>query len=374
MKRILIKLIAVAVLVIAIKGSALIAQEEVAFGTITEALECVYTNQHEVRKLIIMDEIAGNDYLFEFKGDAFQSADTTIIYRELGKIFICDEIVNKLRFINSTFQSYEISTISIEGPDADLFTYTTLLQPPAILESGDTLVIDITFNPTGSTLGEKTAFLTLTLTSDTVIRVIQYALTAEIVEGITATPNLLDFGNIESNKIYTKEIELKSFSSMLESIKTGYLLKNTDFKLETNLENTIIYGTPSIYISINSDVEGEITDILIIITEYKYCYDTLIVPIRAFNVDGILEIDVYEISIVPNPTENDFTITFENPDAQMISVELLDISGKNILDIFNGFAETGTQIYKVNLPLPSGTYFIKFVINDKPVIRNVIVK
>ena len=41
------------------------AQEEATFETITEALEDVYVNKHEVKKLIIWGEIAGSDYISE---------------------------------------------------------------------------------------------------------------------------------------------------------------------------------------------------------------------------------------------------------------------------------------------------------------------
>jgi hypothetical protein len=58
----------------------------------------------------------------------------------------------------------------------------------------------------------------------------------------------------------------------------------------------------------------------------------------------------------------------------MISVELIDLSGRKILEIFEGLASSGRQIYKVDKKLSKGTYFIKFVISGKPAFRNVIVK
>ncbi|MCL2039486.1 MAG: T9SS type A sorting domain-containing protein [Bacteroidetes bacterium] len=89
---------------------------------------------------------------------------------------------------------------------------------------------------------------------------------------------------------------------------------------------------------------------------------------------GILEDDIYDISIVPNPAENDFNIIFNSPDEQRISVYLLDISGATVLDIFEGIASQGEQIYHIDKELSSGTYFIKFIINGKSALRKVIVK
>jgi predicted outer membrane repeat protein len=92
---------------------------------------------------------------------------------------------------------------------------------------------------------------------------------------------------------------------------------------------------------------------------------------------SILENDIYDISIVPNPTENDFSIIFDNPESQTISIELIDLSGRKIFDIYSGFASTGKQIYNVvvnnYLPLPSGTYFVKFVIKGKTAVKKIMI-
>ena len=89
---------------------------------------------------------------------------------------------------------------------------------------------------------------------------------------------------------------------------------------------------------------------------------------------GILEDDIYDISIVPNPAENDFSIIFNNTESQNISIELISIDGKNILDIYSGFASAEQHIYKVDKKLASGTYLVKFAIKGKTAIRKVIVK
>jgi len=90
---------------------------------------------------------------------------------------------------------------------------------------------------------------------------------------------------------------------------------------------------------------------------------------------GILEYDNYDISIVPNPSDGDFNIVFDNTEEQMISVELLDIAGGFIQNIFEGMAPAERLIYSVNnRRLASGTYFVKFEIKGNVVIRKVIMK
>ncbi|MCL2040088.1 MAG: T9SS type A sorting domain-containing protein [Bacteroidetes bacterium] len=96
--------------------------------------------------------------------------------------------------------------------------------------------------------------------------------------------------------------------------------------------------------------------------------------IANFQYVSIKEEDIYDISVVPNPADGEFNIIFNNTDAQRISIELLDISGAKVLDIFEGFASATNHIYKVDTPLLSGTYLIKLNINGKIAVRKVIVK
>lgn len=98
--------------------------------------------------------------------------------------------------------------------------------------------------------------------------------------------------------------------------------------------------------------------------------------IAKFDHVGILEDDIYDITIVPNPTDNDFNIIFDNIDEQFISISLIDITGANILDIYDGVAAVGKQTYKVNttFKLASGSYFVKFIINGKVAFRSLMIK
>ena len=203
------------------------------------------------------------------------------LYRSFGKIHRCSDRDLRFEFINGTEHPITYNLTNIEGTDKDLFSCFTNYVVPVTLNYNDTFRMRITFDPMGTTPGIKTAFLYLTKVNEN--RVTLYIFTAEVVEGITADPNPLDFGDITVNQTYYENIKLENTASQLAKIKRGYLAKNTDFTLETALDGAIINGLDSLIasVSVNSNFVGEITDTLIVITEYKYCDDTLRVPIRA---------------------------------------------------------------------------------------------
>jgi len=85
--------------------------------------------------------------------------------------------------------------------------------------------------------------------------------------------------------------------------------------------------------------------------------------------------DYYDITIIPNPAKGgEFTILFDSEESQIISVELVDMAGSKIVDIYKGIASYGKQFYRVNERLPSGVYFVKFFIDDKIIVRKVIIE
>ena len=282
------------------------------------------------------------------------------VYFTPFSIFRCDEYTAQYAYINGTPKNLEIISANLYGPDKDLFTYTTSPQIPAIVEPHNRIFIDITFNPTGATLGEKTAFLDLIYTFNDKPTIVRYKLIAEILEGVIATPNILDFGDIEVNKTYTENIKIENpalYPASPTTIKTGYLLHGTDFRLETYLTFAAYHIAK---ISVKSNAVGEIVDTLIVITEYKNCDDTLRIPIRANTVNNILENYVNDICIFPNPTSDYFTVNFELEKAGNMKIILRDILGKEIFEIFNGFVSEGFFTKTVKLSqLSKGIYYLQ---------------
>jgi hypothetical protein len=80
------------------------------------------------------------------------------------------------------------------------------------------------------------------------------------------------------------------------------------------------------------------------------------------------------ILVFPTMSNNDFNIIFDNPVTQKVTIELVDIEGKIISNIYDGMLSDGNHTYRINTTnLSSGTYFIKFTIRDKIKTRKIIV-
>ena len=107
----------------------------------------------------------------------------------------------------------------------------------------------------------------------------------------------------------------------------------------------------------------------------NYRPDTGFVTFGAVEYDGIgIKESNYNIIVAPNITDKEFFIIFENDKEQKVSIELFDVVGRNILDIFNGIAKVGMQIFRVYEKLASGVYLVKVLIGDNVFVRKVIIE
>ena len=78
----------------------------------------------------------------------------------------------------------------------------------------------------------------------------------------------------------------------------------------------------------------------------------------------------YEISVYPNPTRSEMTVTLNNPAVKIIKMEVYDIYGKNVsLQTVNNFYET----LKMN-KLAQGIYILKVQLDNGDVVIKKIVK
>jgi hypothetical protein len=89
---------------------------------------------------------------------------------------------------------------------------------------------------------------------------------------------------------------------------------------------------------------------------------------------GIRDDGSFDILVLPNPTDKEFNIIFDNPETQTVSIELIDLEGKHIFTIHEGTVSSGIQVYRVNENLANGIYFVKFVFKNKVMVRKVIVR
>jgi hypothetical protein len=104
-----------------------------------------------------------------------------------------------------------------------------------------------------------------------------------------------------------------------------------------------------------------------------YTQATLSAIVELTERDTSFKYNAHNIRVAPNPTDNDFNVIFDNTENQAVSIELIDIEGKIIQNIFTGIAPTGRQEYPVNVNLLSGAYLVKFTTKDKVVVRKLVV-
>ena len=74
--------------------------------------------------------------------------------------------------------------------------------------------------------------------------------------------------------------------------------------------------------------------------------------------EGIEEI----YSIFPNPAQNQITVESYNLNSEEITIELVDMTGRVVLNVFNGFVMEGefTQVTADISNLPTGMYFMRY--------------
>lgn len=70
------------------------------------------------------------------------------------------------------------------------------------------------------------------------------------------------------------------------------------------------------------------------------------------------------INVVPNPVSDNSMIYFSNPKSGSITVEIFNLLGQKVQNVFNGFADAGMQSFQVNgSNLDNGTYLCKINAN-----------
>ena len=215
------------VAVVILTNFAAVSQQVIEFKTITEALN--YTgDKTAITKIIITDYLEKekiNLLLEEFpNGDTIKCPPINFFNTS-----ICSdvyEVEQGFGFRIHTDGYMEMS--ALEGPDKDLFSYTTSLELPGHFK--DTVLgIYITFNPMGATPGLKTAFFNL-MTITQSIKIWQFEVIARVEKEVVAKPDSVDFGTIQPSKYYNEKVLLVNCSRKDALIKIE-LAKNTDFKV-----------------------------------------------------------------------------------------------------------------------------------------------
>ncbi len=106
-----------------------------------------------------------------------------------------------------------------------------------------------------------------------------------------------------------------------------------------------------------------------------------IAKIRGVSNIGVPEIEQEEVtasSVYPNPVYDNFSVKFELKERKDISVDIIDMQGKVVAQLYNGIADRGENVFSFNKAnLATGVYFVrifgnssmlkseKIIINDK---------
>ena len=81
------------------------------------------------------------------------------------------------------------------------------------------------------------------------------------------------------------------------------------------------------------------------------------------------------INIFPNPIDNNSVISFHSDKNQKITVEICDLYGRNLKELWNGNLSAGKHDINLNttdLPGAAGIYFVKFTTADGVIIEKII--
>jgi len=102
--------------------------------------------------------------------------------------------------------------------------------------------------------------------------------------------------------------------------------------------------------------------------------DTVIVA--NFDYVGISEnILISSISILPNPTSSDFVVSFDVLKAGNMQIVLTDLSGRILLEIFDGFVSEGNFSKTVStVNLARGVYFLQIFIDGNSGVEKVVLE
>ena len=90
------------------------------------------------------------------------------------------------------------------------------------------------------------------------------------------------------------------------------------------------------------------------------------------NIDEVIK--NLTVSIFSNPTVADFTVSFELEKSCNLQILLCDILGKEVMEIYDGFAVEGnfTQAIDVN-NLDKGVYFLKIFANGNSTVKKIVI-
>ena len=90
---------------------------------------------------------------------------------------------------------------------------------------------------------------------------------------------------------------------------------------------------------------------------------------------GLEEVnDSFDFEIYPNPTSNNFNLSFNLNEDQMLNAEMIDIRGKKVKEIANSRYSAGQHVITISTDdLQKGLYLIRLVAESEIAIKNLLI-
>ena len=82
----------------------------------------------------------------------------------------------------------------------------------------------------------------------------------------------------------------------------------------------------------------------------------------------------FQFSVYPNPTKGQFNIDITIDQAQDMQINLIDINGRRMETMFNGFMNSGIQNIRMEKNFAAGIYFIEILGTTGRTVQKLMVK
>jgi PKD repeat protein len=98
--------------------------------------------------------------------------------------------------------------------------------------------------------------------------------------------------------------------------------------------------------------------------------------IRIENVTGVQELaTMLGVQVYPNPSNGLTRISMNLPENGKLAINLVDVLGRTVANVYNGSVNSGEQVYSVDVnSIDAGIYFMQFNYNDKTAAVKLIVQ
>jgi hypothetical protein len=169
-----------------------------------------------------------------------------------------------------------------------------------------------------------------------------------------------------------RKLILKSLLAGLFFVCTGITQAQNQMLVETTTSGTEVYLVSEIRsikfgpssMNINRFNGTTATYNIAEIVQY-YFADVTSTENKTIILDG-------NLSINPNPASEQIEIVYTSQDEDLISIDLLDVTGRSIAKIYNG-KHQGKQAYKQNLDVSAVLYFCRIIEDGKIITKPLVV-